>query len=465
MEHGNGTNKKSWKVAALYAGAVALLVVAVVLVFAVVVNGRVLPGTSVDGVEVGFKTSADAEAELARIVAEYESRPLELTLDGSPSTGTLAEFGISIDHERTLEELRERVFSWGSGNPFVAGVKALRPDDVRAIVSIDTTVAGAAISELTSSRTTSPVDAELVVEDGIVSVTPEQTGFGFEVSLVQAMLVHHVSQLDPLPLALTSEQIPPRVTAAQLEPARVHAASFVAQPIVLSAADKTMRVQAKELGTWISVDSETSAIVADEEAVQRTIARFAEDVDGDPVPKIVVTGTDYVIDPGKDGHGIDRAAALTALVALVMAPEPARAVTLVTSTLAAPLREVGSLGAPSTDQGKEIVVVLSEQRLYAWDGGHLDKTYLISSGSTFPTHLGTFAVYNKIVSHTMAGADYNLPGVPHSMYYDGPRALHGAYWHSNFGYPMSHGCINEPLPEAEWLYDWTPMGTTVRVVQ
>jgi lipoprotein-anchoring transpeptidase ErfK/SrfK len=298
-----------------------------------------------------------------------------------------------------------------------------------------------------------------------VSVTPEQAGFGFEVSLVQAMLVHHVGKLDTAPLALVSEQIQPSVTTAMLEPARAQAAAFVAEPIVLTAADKTIRVQAKELGTWISVDTETFALVANEEAVEKTITRFAGEVDGDPMPKIVVTGTDYVIDPGKDGHGIDRAAALTALAALVTAPEPARAVTLVTSTLAAPLREVGSLGAPSTDQGKEIVVVLSEQRLYAWNDGHLDKTYLISSGSTFPTHLGTFAVYNKIVSHTMAGADYNLPGVPHSMYYDGLRALHGAYWHNNFGNPMSHGCINEPLPEAEWLYNWTPMGTTVRVVQ
>jgi hypothetical protein len=34
-------------------------------------------------------------------------------------------------------------------------------------------------------------------------------------------------------------------------------------------------------------------------------------------------------------------------------------------------------------------------------------------------------------------------------------ALHGAYWHNNFGTPMSHGCVNLRNEDAKWLYDWT----------
>ena len=34
------------------------------------------------------------------------------------------------------------------------------------------------------------------------------------------------------------------------------------------------------------------------------------------------------------------------------------------------------------------------------------------------------------------------------------HALHGTYWHNNFGMPMSHGCVNLPLDVAAWLYDW-----------
>jgi lipoprotein-anchoring transpeptidase ErfK/SrfK len=51
------------------------------------------------------------------------------------------------------------------------------------------------------------------------------------------------------------------------------------------------------------------------------------------------------------------------------------------------------------------------------------------------------------------------------MYINGGVALHGTYWHNRFGTGarLSHGCINLPLRAASWLYDWAPMGTTVRV--
>jgi hypothetical protein len=62
-----------------------------------------------------------------------------------------------------------------------------------------------------------------------------------------------------------------------------------------------------------------------------------------------------------------------------------------------------------------------------------------------------------------SGADYyNLPNVPYTMFfYNGqtPKSwgysLHGAYWHNNFGHPMSHGCVNMRIPDAEKLYYWS----------
>ena len=62
------------------------------------------------------------------------------------------------------------------------------------------------------------------------------------------------------------------------------------------------------------------------------------------------------------------------------------------------------------------------------------------------------------------GECYYVPDVPWVMYFtDWGHALHGTYWHSNFGHVMSHGCVNLPLDFAEWLYNWTPYGTPVVV--
>ena len=65
-----------------------------------------------------------------------------------------------------------------------------------------------------------------------------------------------------------------------------------------------------------------------------------------------------------------------------------------------------------------------------------------------------------------AGSDafYALDQVPYHMYINWREALHGFYWHDNFGYYWSHGCVNLTVSDAKWLWDnWVIMGTRVYV--
>ena len=51
---------------------------------------------------------------------------------------------------------------------------------------------------------------------------------------------------------------------------------------------------------------------------------------------------------------------------------------------------------------------------------------------------------------------YDLPGVPWvSYFYWWGVAIHGTYWHNDFGKPRSHGCVNAPTDCAKWIYRWT----------
>ena len=105
---------------------------------------------------------------------------------------------------------------------------------------------------------------------------------------------------------------------------------------------------------------------------------------------------------------------------------------------------------------KWIEVDLSEQRLTAYEGTKVVLSARISSGrSRTPTVTGKFRIQRKYESQLMSGPGYYLPAVPYVMYFYGNYALHGAYWHSNWGTPMSHGCINMRKEDAKWLYDWT----------
>jgi LysM repeat protein len=122
----------------------------------------------------------------------------------------------------------------------------------------------------------------------------------------------------------------------------------------------------------------------------------------------------------------------------------------------------GGGGGSAPTGGKWIDVDISSHSVRAYQGDTVVRSMIVSTGiARYPTPTGRFRVYVKYLSTPMSGPGYYLPGVPHTMYFYGGYALHGTYWHNNFGHPMSHGCINLTRADAAWLYSWTPVGTPV----
>jgi len=138
-----------------------------------------------------------------------------------------------------------------------------------------------------------------------------------------------------------------------------------------------------------------------------------------------------------------------------------------TAEYVAPPTAVANVPAPVNSPGGGVHwfdVDLSDQRMYAYEGDTLVRTFIVSTGTwQTPTLTGRFKIWIKLKSAPMSGPGYYLPNVPHIMYYDGDYGIHGAYWHNNFGVPMSHGCINLSLPDAEWAYNFASVGTVVNI--
>lgn len=108
-----------------------------------------------------------------------------------------------------------------------------------------------------------------------------------------------------------------------------------------------------------------------------------------------------------------------------------------------------------------IRVDLSEQTVIAYEGSRALRGFIISSGlPRTPTVTGTFHIRTKVRSQTMTGGDpalgnyYDLPNVQWVQYFYEDYGFHGTYWHTKFGQPMSHGCINMTNADAKWLFDW-----------
>ncbi len=110
---------------------------------------------------------------------------------------------------------------------------------------------------------------------------------------------------------------------------------------------------------------------------------------------------------------------------------------------------------PQVDR-KWIEVSIGHQKLVAYEDGKPVFEALVSTGvARYPTVTGRFRIYLKLLYTDMSGPGYYLRNVPYVMYFYRGYALHGTYWHNNFGRPMSHGCVNLRVEDARWLFYWT----------
>ena len=114
--------------------------------------------------------------------------------------------------------------------------------------------------------------------------------------------------------------------------------------------------------------------------------------------------------------------------------------------------------------GRWIDVDLSAQMLYAYEDSTLVNSFLVSTGMyNTPTVVGQYNIYVKYDYTDMSGPGYYIPNVPYTQYFYKGYGIHAATWHNNFGTPMSHGCVNMRLSDAEWLFNWTSIGTLVNI--
>jgi len=113
-------------------------------------------------------------------------------------------------------------------------------------------------------------------------------------------------------------------------------------------------------------------------------------------------------------------------------------------------------------EDKKIIIDLAKQKMSAFENGRVVMSARISTG-TFEgdTPLGEFRVERKTPSRHMAltesrGNGFDLPGVPWCCFISWTGvALHGTYWHNDYGQPRSHGCINLSPEASKWVYRWT----------
>jgi len=112
---------------------------------------------------------------------------------------------------------------------------------------------------------------------------------------------------------------------------------------------------------------------------------------------------------------------------------------------------------------KWLHIDLSEQTLVAYEGDRPVYATLVSTGREgYSTPTGLYRTTRKWLTRTMRGKDpvdgvYDVEEVPWVMYYLRGYAVHGAYWHDDFGKVRSHGCTNVAPIDMRWVYEWAAL--------
>lgn len=145
-----------------------------------------------------------------------------------------------------------------------------------------------------------------------------------------------------------------------------------------------------------------------------------------------------------------------------------------TSEYVAPITEDNTYAQPPLSYGgnQYILVDISEQHMYVYEGDTLVFSFVASTGMNNATRVGNFSVLNKISN--AYGATWNI-WMPNwlGIYWSGSlqNGIHalpilpngGQLWAGYLGVPVSYGCVVLGAYESQLLYDWVEIGTPVEI--
>ena len=293
------------------ASLVMLLVAGGLLGFRSAYGDRVYPGVAVGDVPLGGLDQDAARALLAERAAVLGSQTLSFTHGDRTWTAPLADLGVSVDVEASLDaahRLGREGTAFDRLNSTLDLARSDRP--VPLSVRLNPQALDRWLDTVDAEFGPAPCDASLVVKGTTVSVAPEVEGQIVDREAVRQRVIEAVRgagvAVEPLPVLSQ----PPRVRVADLEAARARVEETLARPVEVVHADQRWQLAPEDLGRFVVqvVDPAKSGAGAvtvglDQTALAAWLGeRFAAEIDRDPVnAEIGWNEGPVVVNPAEDG--------------------------------------------------------------------------------------------------------------------------------------------------------------------
>jgi len=471
------------------------------LLYPAIYRGRIYPGVSVQGTDLGGLALDEATTRLIETLPDPTAQTVELHGDERLWEITWADVGRGYDAPR-IARTAYQVARAGSWIKRITAPWQVRARGRSVELQIDPADAGRVrelVEAIAPQVHVPPRDASLHVDARGVTCTLGQAGRALDaastVENVLTALSSGAKKAEIVTIALPPDRKQP-------EPGCTEARALLSQPFVLLAEDpltdyqNQFEVTPERLATWLRVVvaheeilleidekpveawlSEVAPqlgderILAVEETRERTLSALRE---GDHRARCAIRHAEssYVVQPGDTLFDIAYSHGFPQWRLEEANPDVEPNELLIGMELTIPSIDV--LFPEPLVAGKRIEIDLPEQRLRAYENDDLIYDFTCSSGMTStPTIAGQFQVLFKEREAYAQRWSLEMPYFM-AVYYEGPDFANGIHelpiqsngqrlWASVLGWPASYGCIILDVDDAEKLYHWAPVGTLVRI--
>ncbi len=431
-------------------------------------DGRILPGVTVADRNLGGLTLAEGRQVIRDEVARYK---LKINVADQHYELTAAQIGVTFDVEGTLSG------AYDSGRD--SWLPPLHHDPIALSYQLDRRQLNAFAASVEDKVGTPPVDAGVVVKGATVATVPEKSGWTIDRVGMERLIQDDVGSPGAAGLNLKPREQVADIQAKALGPTVDEAKQLMATPIILSYQDRTFTPTPAQIGQWLAFLKQPDGLAfklvpqVDTAKLKNYVQSIANQINVAAVNKQVnvENGVSKVTVEGVDGLAVDQDPITAAVTAAV---DNQSSLTLAITTHPVPFKTV-STTLVTLDLGSYIEVNLSTQHLWVWQDHQVIYDSPVTSGATgagLGTVTGLFSIYYKTTNTHLVGYqygyNYDVPVKYWMPFYSG-YGLHDAVWRNgNFGgpdyyYGGSHGCVNLPDATAEFIYNWSVVGTPVWV--
>jgi vancomycin resistance protein YoaR len=373
-------------------------------------QGQFYPGARVEDVDLSGFTRSQGNAVLRATFAPFEQEALTFTFEDRSWNASLRDLGMAIDYDAMLDQ------AWALGrDDGVVGRYAVLLDqgedrNVPLILTQQPETLDAYLADIASEILVPSRNARLVRRGSEIQILADQTGAEMNIEQARADVLAAVEHAKPSEIALTTVDVPPEVTAADLEGAKEDAVILVSDPVIVQLDDASWEITSNDLTASLIIPKDGAARL-DGDTLTPVLTNIAAEARQEPTNAVLGwDGGLYVIEDDRDGRETD-IAKLEELVVAAAATDD-RTVEMPTLPIKAEVRadNLDDLGiAGMIAEGSSSFAGSSEARAenVRVASGHISHT-LIAPGAlfSFNRNLGPISLDNGYVEGKIISGDW-----------------------------------------------------------